>query len=226
MKHVLIIEDDKDILSLLAEFLQDEGFLVSTAENGIKALEFLNSTARLPQLILLDLMMPLISGEELLTQLQRENINIPTIVLTAKDSTNKRVELLNNGADDFLPKPFEFDELVARVRSVVRRSKKLKPKLMVSDLVMDPSTFSVTRDGKRVDLSAKEFALLEFLMSNKGSIVKETQIISHVWDREYDGLSNIVAVYIRYLRDKIDKPFPHLKSLIKTIRGFGYMITE
>jgi DNA-binding response OmpR family regulator len=221
---ILVAEDDTDIATIIKTVLLKESFLVDIARNGKEAYSLLNEEEY--DLLLLDLMMPFISGEELLSQLQKENINIPTIVLTAKDSTNKRVELLNNGADDFLPKPFEFDELVARVRSVVRRSKKLKPKLMVSDLVMDPSTFSVTRDGKRVDLSAKEFALLEFLMSNKGSIVKETQIISHVWDREYDGLSNIVAVYIRYLRDKIDKPFPHLKSLIKTIRGFGYMITE
>jgi DNA-binding response OmpR family regulator len=152
---ILVAEDDTDIATIIKTVLLRESFLVDIARNGKEAYSLLNEEEY--DLLLLDLMMPLISGEELLTQLQRENINIPTIVLTAKDSTNKRVELLNNGADDFLPKPFEFDELIARVRSVVRRSKKLKPQLMVSDLVMDPSTFSVTRDGKRVDLSAKEY---------------------------------------------------------------------
>ncbi|MEI6462365.1 MAG: response regulator transcription factor [bacterium] len=221
--RILVADDDTDIASIIKSILVRESYAVDTASDGRKAYDMLHNEEY--DLLLLDLMMPYLSGENLLRQIRSENLNTPVIVLTAKDSTSSKIEMLGNGADDYISKPFELDEVVARVKTVIRRAKHNNTLLEVDNLVLDPSTYRVERNGTEIELSAKEFALLEFLMRNQGNIVKETQIISHVWDREYDGLSNIVAVYIKYLRKKIDDPFPHLERLIKTVRGFGYKIS-
>jgi DNA-binding response OmpR family regulator len=170
-------------------------------------------------------MLPNLTGDEILTQIRTKNIHTPVLMLTAKGQTEDKVEMLNTGADDYLTKPFAFSELVARIKALGRRPQKsLDNELRVKDLTLNTQTYEVKRANKEIKLSSKEFSLLEYLMRHPGKIVKKDQIIMQVWSYESDILPNSVEVYIKHLRDKIDKPFTNKPNLIHTIRGFGYKI--
>ena len=177
-------------------------------------------------MIILDLMLPKMNGMEICQKLRKEeNVHTPILMLTAKGQVNDKVEGLNVGADDYLVKPFAFAELLARIKALTRRPRQvLKINLSVDDLTLDTLNYRVRRGDKDINLSKKEFALLEYLMRHKGKILTKDQIINHVWDYDADVLPNTVEVYIGYLRNKIDKPFKNKLPLIRTIRGFGYRI--
>jgi DNA-binding response OmpR family regulator len=221
--RILIVEDDHKIANAIKKGLEQESFAVDVAYNGKDGLGFAQTVEY--DLIILDRMLPEVDGIKICEILRKKNIHVPVLILTAKDKINDRVEGLNAGADDYLVKPFAFEELLARIRALLRRpAKSLTNILKVNDLVMDPTKFDVKRNDKKIKLSSKEFALLEYLMRNPGRILTKDNIISHVWDYDADILPNTVEVYIGYLRNKIDKPFKNAPGLIHTIRGFGYKI--
>lgn len=216
-----MVEDEHRIANSIKRGLEMESMAVDVAYDGLEGYEMACSEEY--DCIVLDLMLPEMDGISVCRKLREENIHFPIIMLTAKGDVESRVNGLNSGADDYLPKPFAFEELLARIKAVTRRPvQSLDAKLVVGDLVLDTVTYRVERDGKKIDLSRKEFSLLEFLMRNERKTLSKDQIISHVWDYDADVLPNTVEVYIGYLRSKVDKPFK--KDLIKTIRGFGYMI--
>ena len=174
---------------------------------------------------ILDIMMPKKDGLTVLRERRAAGDSTPIMLLTARDAIGDRVAGLDSGADDYLTKPFSFDELLARVRMLLRRSSPDKTDILTfSDLTMELSTRRVTRSGKEIELSSREFAILEYLMRNRGNVLSREQIGNHVWDYGFEGGSNIVDVYVRYLRRKIDEPFP--KKLIHTVRGAGYLLKE
>ncbi len=219
--RVLIIEDDHKIAAALSRGLTQESFAVDIEYDGESGY---GAASTLPyDIIILDRMLPEIDGVEVCERLRKQKIHTPIIMLTAKTSINDRVKGLNSGADDYLPKPFSFEELLARIRALLRRPKTAQSdELKVEDLVLNAQSASVTRGKKAIKLSSKEFALLEYLMRNQGQVLSKENIIDHVWNFEADILPNNVEVYIGYLRGKIDKPFK--KPLIQTIRGFGYKL--
>jgi DNA-binding response OmpR family regulator len=174
--------------------------------------------------VILDLMLPRLSGAEVLQRMRAKKPDLPVLLLTAKGSVEDRVAGLNLGADDYLVKPFAFAELSARLRALLRRGSRESTRLQLADLSVDLTTRTVIRAGRKLELSSKEFALLEFLLRNAGRPVTRTMIIEHVWDLHFDSLTNVVDVYINYLRNKIDKSFSH--PLIHTVRGVGYMLTD
>jgi DNA-binding response OmpR family regulator len=221
--RILVIEDEHKIAHALKKGLEQESFAVDVIYNGKQALNFAVSDEY--DLVVLDRMLPDIpDGLEICQAMRQQNIHTPVLLLTAKDNITDRVEGLNNGADDYLVKPFAFEELLARVKALLRRPhENLGETLAARDLTLNPVTFEVRRGGKQIKLSQKEFALLEYLMRNQNRIVTKDMIINHVWDYDADILPNSVEVYIGYLRSKIDKPF--VKSpLIQTVRGFGYKL--
>ena len=174
-------------------------------------------------LLILDLMLPGLTGAELLRRFRQQGSTAAVLVLTARDSTNDKVELFEAGADDYLTKPFAFAELLVRVKALLRRpAAERSPVLQVEDLEMDRLNQQVRRAGKRIDLTSKEYALLEYLVAHTGQVLSRTMIVEHVWDMDYDGLTNIVDVYIRHLRSKIDDRFT--LKMIHTVRGIGYML--
>ncbi|MFA6588035.1 MAG: response regulator transcription factor [Patescibacteria group bacterium] len=221
--RILVIEDDHKIANAIKKGLEQERFAVDVSYDGREKLGsvLLNKY----DLIILDRMLPGTDGIKICQMLRQEKNNIPILILTAKDKLRDKIEGLNAGADDYLIKPFAFEELLARVRALLRRPEKaLDNILKISDLELNRLTFEVKRNGRKIELSSKEFALLEYLMRNPGRILTKDNIISHVWDYDADILPNTVEVYIGYLRNKIDKPFPDLPQLIKTSRGFGYKL--
>lgn len=219
--RVLIIEDEKRITHFIKKGLKAEHYAVDLAFDGKEGLELAKKNSY--DLIILDLMLPKVDGLEVCKTLRKEGHQIPILMLTAKDTLENKIEGLDSGADDYLTKPFAFDELVSRVRAILRRKYRAKnPKLKAGDLEMDTVTHEVKRNGKIVELSSKEYALLEYLIRNTNKVITRTQILEHVWDQNYDSFTNIVDVYIRYLRKKIDKD--EKMKLIKTIRGVGYKI--
>ncbi len=221
---ILIVEDEVKIAKALAKGLQLEQFVVDISHDGKDALNKVVSGNY--DLVILDLMLPVIDGLEALTTLRKRGNTTPVLILTAKDSVQDKVKGLNSGADDYLAKPFAFTELLARVHSLTRRGKTKDSKLKLSNLVLDSYTHEVSRAGELVQLSAREYHLLEYMLRHPGAILSEGQIIDHVWSYNYDGVSNVVAVYIRYLRNKIDKAFADEKPLIKTVKGLGYRLME
>ncbi len=223
--RILIIEDDHKIANAIKKGLEQESYAVDVSYDGKDGL---GSAATIEyDLIILDRMLPEIDGLEICRILRQRKINTPIIILTAKDKVSDRVEGLNAGADDYLIKPFAFEELLARIRALFRRPAEVSNnKISLADLEVDTLNFEVKRAGKPIKLSQKEFALLEYLIRNKGRILTKDNIISHVWDYDADILYNTVEVYIGYLRNKIDKPFKNAKQLIKTVRGFGYKISD
>jgi two-component system OmpR family response regulator len=219
--HILVIEDQIKMAGLLRRGLTEEGYAVDVAVNGTDGLWAAAENGY--DAILLDLMLPDVSGLEVCRRLRAAGRWTPVIILTARDAVPDRVEGLDAGADDYLTKPFAFTELVARIRALVRRGPSERPPvLVVGDLTLDPAARTVTRAGARVELTAKEFALLEFLMRRAGEVLSRTQILEHVWDFAYDGDSNVVDVYVRYLREKVDRPFG--RRSIETVRGSGYRL--
>jgi DNA-binding response OmpR family regulator len=220
---LLVVEDEHKIANALKQGLEQESYAVDVAYDGDQGLA--NALGSNYDLILLDRMLPgSIDGLELCRQLRGKNIHTPILMLTAKDGVNDRVSGLDSGADDYLAKPFAFEELLARIRALLRRPQDAtSPILKVGDLTLDPADFVVKRAGTEIALSKREFALLEYLMRNPGRILSKQKIIGHVWDFDADILPNTVEVYMGYLRNKIDKPFKG-RNLIKTIRGFGYKL--
>lgn len=220
--RILVVEDEPKIGHALKKGLQQEHYAVDHILDGKEGLAMALSEPY--DLIILDRMLPNISdGLQLCQQVRQKGLHMPILMLTAKTQVNDRVEGLENGADDYLAKPFAFEELLARVRALLRRpEQRLEAALEVGDVALDPSAFSVTRSGKPILLSSKEFALLEYLMRNSGRTVTKEMIISHVWDYDADILPNTVEVYIGYLRNKLERPFK--RAFITTARGFGYRV--
>lgn len=221
--RILIIEDEHKIAGALKRGLTQEKFAVDLeydSDSGLGAA--LNESY---DVMIIDRMLPgSIEGLEVCREIRRNNIHTPILLLTAKDQIRDRVDGLNSGADDYLIKPFSFEELLARIRALMRRPSVAKNTILkVGDLTLDTINYDVKRDNKLINLSSKEFALLEYLMRNSGHVISKDTIIAHVWDFDADILPNTVEVYIGYLRNKIDKPFKG-PSLIQTLRGFGYKL--
>lgn len=221
--RLLIVEDDKKVGAFLERGLKEENYAVDVCRNGADALYLAQVYPY--DVIILDIMLPGKDGFSVCRELRESGILTPIIMLTAKDTLDDKVQGLTVGADDYLTKPFSFEELLARIRALLRRSQDYKTKaLHVGDLEMDPVRRLVTRGGQKIALTGKEYALLEYLMRNQGRVLSQSMIIEHVWDMDYEGASNIVNVYINHLRRKIDKDHP--VKLIKTVRGHGYQIDE
>ncbi len=221
--RILVVEDEKKIANLIKRGLKEEGYAVDLAADGVEG-EFLASTNQY-DVIILDVMLPKMDGIALCESLRSKKVSSPIIMVTAKDAVSDKVKGLDRGADDYLTKPFAFDELLARIRALLRkRDGQTAAKLKISGLELDPVSHKVTRDGREITLTAKEYALLEYLMRNAGSVVTRTMIAEHVWDINFDADTNIIDVYINYLRRKVDDGFG--TNLINTIRGRGYTIKE
>lgn len=220
---ILVVEDERRVRSFIERGLAEEGHSVEGCADGGTAEALLAGGGI--DLVLLDWMLPGQPGLDLLRRWRARGDVTPVIMLTARDAIEDRVAALDAGADDYLVKPFHFEELLARVRSLLRRaSGRASPVLSCADLVLDPTTHRVTRAGKAVRLTAREFALLQFLLQHAGEVVSRTRIAAAVWDHDFDTGSNVVEVYVRYLRAKIDEPFG--APLIQTVRGAGYVLRE
>lgn len=219
--RILVVEDEIKMAGLLKRGLEEEGYAVDTATNGNEAVWL--GTENPYDAIVLDLMLPDIDGFEVCRKLREAQRWAPVIMLTARDAVTDRVQGLDVGADDYLTKPFSFAELLARLRSLMRRGQNERPALLaVGDLEMDPAGRRVSRAGQPVELSAKEFSLLEFFMRHPDEVLSRTRILEHVWDFAFEGDSNVVDVYVRYLREKIDRPFG--RESLTTVRGAGYRL--
>lgn len=221
--RVLVVEDHVSVANFIIKGLREERYAVDHARNGNEALEL--ALVGEYDVMVLDLMLPGLSGMEVAQRLREHGETLPILMLTARDSVNDKVDGLDAGADDYLTKPFAFAELLARLRALLRRqSTFIDNVLTIADLRLDPTTHEVERAGARLELTTKEYALLEYLLRNKNRVVSRTAIIEHVWDMHFDSDTNIVDVYIRYLRRKVDEPFDG--KLIHTVRGVGYVLRE
>jgi two-component system copper resistance phosphate regulon response regulator CusR len=221
--RLLLVEDERKLADMVARGLRAEGFAVDVAYDGESGRRM--ATAVDYDLIILDLILPGPSGTDLLRDLRRRGRHAAVLVLTARDATRDKVENFEAGADDYLTKPFAFAELLVRIKALLRRPPVSASHLLrVGDLEIDRLTRQVRRDGRRIDLTAKEYALLEYLASHAGRVLSRTMIIEHVWDEGFAGLTNIVDVYVRHLREKIDEPAA--TRLIHTVRGVGYCLTD
>jgi len=218
--RLLVVEDETRISDFVRRGLESAGYAVDVAADGQSAIEYVHSTDY--DLIILDLMLPDTDGLELLKKIRNRKSSPPVLILSARDAVDDRVKGLEHGADDYLVKPFAFVELLARTRALLRRGTPTPERLIVGDLALDCIRRKVTRGGDNIELAPKEFSILEYLMRNQGRPLSRTMIVEHVWDVEYDGLTNIVDVYIRHLRGKIDDQYP--VKMIQTVRGVGYML--
>jgi two-component system OmpR family response regulator len=217
--RVLVVEDQPKMSRLLRRGLQDDGVAADVADKGEDALWMAGSTEY--DAIVLDVMLPGIDGFETCRRLRADGVWAPVLMLTARDAIEDRVSGLDAGADDDLAKPFSFAELSARLRALIRRGSVARPVLLeLGDLQLDPAARKVRRDGTEIPLSVKEFALLETFMRRPGEVLSRLQLLEHAWDYEYENRSNVVDVYVRYLREKIDRPFG--RDSIETVRGAGY----
>ena len=219
--RILVVEDEPKVASFIKKGLEQEHYAVDVAADGDEGENLAEANAY--DCIVLDILLPRKSGIEVLKNLRKKNVSTPILILTAKDSVEDRVTGLNNGSDDYLVKPFAFAELLARIRALLRRSSsEFQAELRADDLVMDIPRRKVFRAGREVDLSNKEFALLEYLLRNKNQVVTRNMIIEHVWDMSFDSFTNVVDVYINFLRNKIDRAYD--RKLIHTVRGVGYTL--
>lgn len=218
--RILVVEDEKRIADFLQRGLEGAGYAVEHAPDGQTALARIHETDY--DLLILDLMLPDMDGLSILEKARNRKVSPPVLILSARGGVDDRVKGLELGADDYLVKPFAFVELLARVRALLRRGQPTPERLTAADLTLDCIRRKVTRSGENIDLAPKEFSILEYMMRNRGKPLSRTMIVEHVWDMEYDGLTNIVDVYIRHLRSKIDDRFP--TKLIHTVRGIGYML--
>ena len=221
--RILVVEDETKMAALLKRGLEEEGYAVDVAATGTDGLWAATETDY--DAILLDVMLPEIDGYEVCRQLRERGRWAPVLMLTARDDIRDRVQGLDAGADDYLVKPFSFSELLARLRALLRRGAGERPAVLtVGDLVVDPAMRRVHRGTVEVSLSAREFSLLDVFARNPGEVLSRTRILEHVWDVAFDGDSNVVDVYVRYLREKVDRPFG--KSSIETVRGSGYRLRD
>ena len=219
--RILIVEDEKKIADFIKRGLKEEGYAVDVAYDGEEG-QFLAKTNEY-DLVLLDLMLPKLDGLTLCRALRKSGILVPIIMVTAKDTIEDKVIGLDSGADDYITKPFAFEELLARIRAVFRKKSAAKSStLQIADLSLDPVTHKVSRGGKNIILTTKEHALLEYLMRNAGKVITRTMISEHVWDADFDTFTNVIDVYINYLRKKIDTGYKN--KLIQTVRGRGYIL--
>jgi DNA-binding response OmpR family regulator len=220
--HILVVEDEPRLADRIRRRLAEEGHVVDVSHDGAEALEMARATGY--DLIILDLMLPYLDGREVCRQLRADGDDVRILMLTALDAVDDRVAGLETGADDYLVKPAALSELVARVRALSRRqvNPTLEEELTAGDLVLDLQRREARRGKKVIELTAKEFQLLEFLMRNSGNVLTRTQILDHVWGYNSDSFSNVVDIFVHYLRNKIDRDFP--EPLIKTIRGVGYSL--
>jgi DNA-binding response OmpR family regulator len=221
--HILVVEDEEALNTLLRKALQEQSYAVDSATDGLEALDW--ALLNPYDLIVLDINLPGMDGIQVCRELRRKKVATPILMLTARDSIQDRVIGLDSGADDYLTKPFAQEELLARVRSLLRRDSAVKdPVLRCADLELDTNSREVRRAGQSIRLTSKEYAVLAYLMRHPNRVLSRDMIAEHVWDYEFDGISNIVDVYIRYLRRKLDDQFE--PKLIETIRGAGYRIRD
>ena len=220
--RILVIEDERKIASFIKRGLREEGYTVDTAFDGEEGYRLTGENEY--ALIILDIMLPKQDGIALCRQLRNDGIESPVLMLTAKDSVQDKVRGLDSGADDYLTKPFAFEELLARLRALLRKGAKRAASLQVGDLALDAAAHRVTRSGREIALTMKEYALLAYLMRNAGTVVTRTMIAENIWELDFDTGTNIIDVYINYLRNKIDSG--QEKKLIHTVRGRGYMVKD
>lgn len=221
--RILLVEDEKRIANFIERGLKENHYAVDVASDGEKG--FFMAEVNIYDLIILDVMLPEKDGISVCRELRKKKIGVPILILTAKDTVRDKVSGLDSGADDYLTKPFAFEELLARIRVLLRRKDGIKATILkASDLELNQLTHEVTRAGRKIDLTSKEYALLEYLMINANHIVTRTMISEHVWNESFDSFTNIIDVYINYLRSKIDKGFR--KELIHTLRGTGYVLKD
>ena len=221
--RILVVEDDKKVAGFITKGLEEETYAVDVAYDGEDGLHL--GVEGQYDLIILDIMLPKIDGLEVLSQLRDQGSDVPILLLTAKDAVDDRVAGLNKGADDYLTKPFAFSELLARVRVLLRRGKaEVKTILQISDLTLDLVSHKVNRGGDEIELTGKEYSLLEYFMRNQEKVLTRTMIAEHVWDYNFDTFTNVIDVYINHLRKKIDKD--RQSKLLHTLRGVGYIMKE
>lgn len=221
--RLLIIEDEKRLSDSIKKGLTEDGFAVDQAFDGQEGLFMAESEQY--DAVILDVMLPIMDGIAVCHNLRTKKISTPILMLTARSRLENKIEGLDSGADDYLTKPFEFDELKSRIHALIRRSyRQTEPILKIADLQLDPLKHTVTRANRPIELTPKEFALLEYLMRHKGEVVSRSDITEHIWDYNFDSVSNVVDVFVATLRKKIDKP--GLKKLIRTTHGVGYQLVE
>ncbi len=221
--RILIVEDERDLAGIIKKGLEEENYVVDIAYDGEEGLYMAENYPA--DVIVLDIMLPVMDGLSLLSRIRKKGIDTPVILLTAKDTVADKIKGLDTGADDYLTKPFEFGELLARIRSLLRRKSNVKEAIIrIGDLEIDTRSHEVRRAGRLIRLSAREYAILEYLAYNKDRVVTRTDIIEHIYSEDFDMDSNVIDVYINYLRNKIDRGFG--TRLIHTIRGTGYMLKE
>jgi DNA-binding response OmpR family regulator len=221
--RILIVEDERKVAEMVSRGLRAERYAVDIAEDGEAGWAMAHTYDY--DLVILDLGLPRMGGAELLRRIRARSARVPILVLTARDATSSKLESFEAGTDDYLTKPFVFAELVVRVKALLRRSSADQTRVVrVGDLEFDRFTQQVTRAGKRIELTPKEYALLDYLAAHPGRVLSRTMIVEHVWDQSFEGLTNIVDVYVRHLRAKVDDPFP--TKLIRTVRGAGYRLSD
>lgn len=220
--RILVIEDEKKVASFIKRGLEQESYAVDLAHNGVDGEHFAKSFEY--DAIVLDIMLPMKAGLDVLKDIKAAGVKAPVLLLTARDSVDDRVKGLDHGADDYLTKPFAFEELLARLRALMRRGGQGAAMLKYADLTLDPATRKAKRGDEDIELTVKEYALLEYLIRNPERVLSRALIAEHVWDQSFDSETNVVDVYINHLRAKVDKDAP--KKLIHTVRGVGYVLKE
>ena len=221
--RILIVEDEEKLAKVIKEGLKAEGYAVDHASDGMKALSRIKTSYSEYDLIVLDLNLPNKGGLEICREIREGKINTPVLILTANDDVESKVSLFDAGADDYLVKPFEFKELLGRIRAITRRPKEaLSVTLTVADIVLDPAKMKITRAGKEIKFTLKEFRILEYFMRNPNKVLSREDFTSSIWDFEYDSFSNVLDVFINKVRNKIDKN--RSRKLIETVHGIGYKL--
>ncbi|OGW03921.1 MAG: DNA-binding response regulator [Nitrospinae bacterium RIFCSPLOWO2_01_FULL_39_10] len=221
--RITLIEDEKQLANIVKKGLEEEGYSVDVAHDGEEGLYMVENYPS--DVVILDIMLPLLDGISILSSMRKKGIKTPVLLLTAKDTITDKIKGLDSGADDYLTKPFEFGELLARIRALIRRKADIKDTVIrIGDLEINTANREIKRGGKTIQLSAKEYAMLQYMAYNKDKIVSRTDLIEHIYDENFDVNSNVLDVYVNFLRNKIDKGFK--KKMIHTVRGAGYILKE